>query len=126
MGTMCAMRAHSRESVMSLMRLLMFCRRGPPHLRPLQTPLELGGAPRASAKKGPFLYSPFAKKMVRVEPITWVCGEMAEATIILANPLSFPLHIDKMTLRCGQFPSKLDIGVITGSPVVPIGLLFTS
>jgi hypothetical protein len=50
------------------------------------------------AKKGPFIYSPFAKKMVRAEPITWVCGEMAEATVVLANPLSFPLHIDKMTL----------------------------
>lgn len=37
--------------------------------------------------------------MVQAEPITWVSGDLTEATIVLSNPLAVALTIEKMTLR---------------------------
>ena len=72
--------------------------RGAPHLRPQPKPMELGGRGKA-VKKGPFIYSPYAKKVVQADPITWVEGDVVVATVVMTNPLSFPLLVQKMTLR---------------------------
>ncbi|DBA86334.1 TPA: hypothetical protein ACH3X2_005568 [Trebouxia sp. C0005] len=89
---------------------LLFLQRALPpaeHLRPQHLNLFIAKTPAESAigTKSPFIFNAFAAREEQARPRTqegpaeWVCGETASVDILIQNPTSVTLRIERMTLE---------------------------
>ncbi|KAL0049175.1 hypothetical protein WJX82_008170 [Trebouxia sp. C0006] len=89
---------------------LLFLQRALPpaeHLRPQHLNLFVAKTPAESAigTKSPFIFNAFAAREEQARPrpqegpAEWVCGETASVDILIQNPTSVTLRIERMTLE---------------------------